>query len=125
MARSVGLWIFDTKTIACAVRRQHRRLVLVGDGQLGRDPLVVPPDALHEEPQNDHRNDRDPRPSGELRDEYDHEHGAGQEEREAADEPAPMRCATLGGSVCARSKRFQCRTMPPWLQVNETKTPTM
>ena len=29
------------------------------------------------------------------------------------------------GSVSVRSSRFQCRTMPVWLVVNDTKTPTM
>ncbi len=28
-------------------------------------------------------------------------------------------------SVAVRSSRFQCRIMPVWLQVNDTKTPTM
>ena len=31
----------------------------------------------------------------------------------------------LVGSVSVRSSRFQCRTMPVWLQTNETKTPMM
>jgi hypothetical protein len=29
------------------------------------------------------------------------------------------------GSVSVRSSRVQCRTMPIWLSVNETNTPTM
>lgn len=29
------------------------------------------------------------------------------------------------GSVSLRRWRFQCRTMPVWLRVKETKTPTM
>ena len=29
------------------------------------------------------------------------------------------------GRVSVRSCRFQCRTMPVWLSVNETNTPTM
>ena len=29
------------------------------------------------------------------------------------------------GSVSVRSRRVQCRTMPIWLSVNETNTPTM
>ena len=31
----------------------------------------------------------------------------------------------MAGSVSIRRCRFQCRTMPVWLSVNETKTPTM
>ena len=29
------------------------------------------------------------------------------------------------GSVSVRSSRVQCRTMPIWLSVNDTNTPTM
>ena len=29
------------------------------------------------------------------------------------------------GSAAARSSRLQCRTMPAWLRVKETKTPMM
>ena len=29
------------------------------------------------------------------------------------------------GSVSVRSNRVQCRTMPIWLSVNDTNTPTM
>ena len=29
------------------------------------------------------------------------------------------------GSVSMRSSRVQCRTMPIWLSVNDTNTPTM
>ena len=29
------------------------------------------------------------------------------------------------GSVSVRSSRVQCRTMPIWLNVNDTNTPTM
>ena len=29
------------------------------------------------------------------------------------------------GSCSVRSSRVQCRTMPVWLRVNETNTPTM
>ena len=33
--------------------------------------------------------------------------------------------AALAGSVSVRSSRVQCRIMPVWLSVNDTKTPTM
>ena len=33
--------------------------------------------------------------------------------------------ARSAGSVSVRSSRVQCRTIPVWLRVNETKTPTM
>ena len=33
--------------------------------------------------------------------------------------------ARADGSVSVRSSRVQCRTMPVWLRVNETNTPTM
>ena len=31
----------------------------------------------------------------------------------------------VAGSASSDSRRFQCRIMPSWLSVNETKTPTM
>ena len=33
--------------------------------------------------------------------------------------------ARTTGSVSVRSSRVQCRTMPIWLSVNDTNTPTM
>ena len=33
--------------------------------------------------------------------------------------------ARFAGSCSVRSRRVQCRTMPVWLRVNETNTPTM
>ena len=38
-----------------------------------------------------------------------------------------LRCIRdrVAGSVSVRSSRVQCRTMPVWLSVNDTKTPTM
>jgi len=47
------------------------------------------------------------------------------------DSPTPLmtrlRCilARAAGSRSVRSRRVQCRTMPVWLRVNETNTPTM
>ena len=47
-------------------------------------------------------------------------------ERERADRPPPHACAAIGRRrASVRSSRFQCRTMPVWLRVNETNTPTM
>ena len=47
------------------------------------------------------------------------------------DRPTPLMTllrfilARFAGSCSLRSRRVQCRTMPVWLRVNETNTPTM
>ena len=56
---------------------------------------------------------------------HDDQHGAGAHEADGVDHPRPHHLAAHRGSVSVRSSRVQCRTMPIWLSVNDTNTPTM
>ena len=89
------------------------------------DRGVVPADAVHGEPDHDHRRDGDPGAVGNLL--------ITTMTRTAPVTQAPMVLIARdriirsrpAASVVVRSSRFQCRIMPVWLQVKETKTPTM
>ncbi len=72
------------------VDARRQRDVGVVDLELSRDPVVVPADRLHQQEDDDHPQDRDPRTVRELGDQDDNQHRAGHHEAESVDGPTAV-----------------------------------